>query len=482
MASISSIGVGSGLDLEGLVTDILKAERAPQETRLNQREGLLQASISALGSLKSTLADFQDSLAGLKTASAFSKRSAGVSDTSLVSVKAGNTADNGRYTIEVLNLARTQKLATADFASASTTVGSGSLTIGSGSNSFDVTITAGVNDTLAGIRDAINNADSNSSVRASILTVDAGQGDGSTVSKLVLTANNSGASNAISVDVVDDDGVNTDTSGLSQLFYNAGDPNSRLSVVEAAQDARITVDGFVATSSTNVFSNVIDDVTITALREGDDPLAPPSSTLTVTEDKSAVNSAVKLFVESYNALITVFNKLTNYDQASNTRGLLSGDSSVNVMETQIRRALGNVVGGNSVLTNLSSIGIATNRDGTVRLDETALNTAITNNFDEVSTLFSGEEGVAQRLDNLITGFLRSDGVFNTRERSLQTQLRKVDDQRATMELRLGKMESRIRAQFSALDALVQQLNQTSDFLGRQLDASAQIVNRNSNKS
>ncbi|MDY0005776.1 MAG: flagellar filament capping protein FliD, partial [Spongiibacteraceae bacterium] len=469
-------------DLEGLDTTILDAERQPQENRHNLKEAQLQGSITAHGSLNSTLATFQDSLAKLQPSSFVSQRAATSTDATLFTATADNRAELGNYAIQVFELAKAQKLASGDFSSPTEAVGSGTLNISAGGSVFSVAVTAGVNDTLADVRDAINSAPGNTGVTASLLTVDAGLGDGSTVTKLVLASTRTGAANAISVAVVDDDGISDDGNGLSRLLFSAGNPNNQLSELTPAQDARISVDGFTAFSATNEFSDVIEGVTIKALREADDILAPPGATLNISTDRSAVRSAIETFVASYNELVTVFNTLTDYDPATKTRGLLSGDASVNAIESQIRRAMGSANFNNGVLTNLSALGIATNRDGSVSLNDEALTKALTTNFDDLAGLFAGDDGIATKLDSLIGGFLSSGGVFSTREQSLQDQLRKVDDQRATMELRLGKMETRIRAQFSALDALVQQLNQTSDFLGRQLDASAQIVNRNSGKS
>src|SRR5690606_26455198 len=173
--------------------DMLTAEEAPVTTRLNAREAKVQASISALGSLKSSLSDFQTALAKLKEPSAFANRSVTSSNTAAFSATTTTTsgsAELGDYAIDVVQLAKTQKLASSNFASASTTVGSGTLSISTGGSSFNINIEAGVNDSVAGIRDAINNAPGNSGVRASLLTVS--DGAGGTATKLVLTATESG--------------------------------------------------------------------------------------------------------------------------------------------------------------------------------------------------------------------------------------------------------------------------------------------------
>lgn len=469
--AITSVGTGSGLDLENLIKDIVNAERTPAKNRLDLKATRIEASISALGSLRSTLADFQASLTKLRSASNFSARSALSGDTTLFTATANSSAELGSYRIEVLQMAKASKLASADFSGPTAVVGSGSLTISSGSNSFDVQIDAGVNDTLAGIRDAINNATGNSSVRASILTVS--DGNGGTASKLVLTARNSGAANAISVTATGDaDGNDTDNAGLSQLA------TANLIVVDAAQDARITIDGFEATSTTNTFTNAISGVTLNILKEGSDPLAPLGSSLDVAIDRSGVKSSIEGFVANYNALVTIFNTLTNYDRATNTRGLLSGDASVNVMESRIRAVMASTVDEAATgMNSLAFLGISTNRDGSIALNDQTLTNALNNRFEDLGALFSGDNGIASRLDRLITEFTGAGGIFATRDESLRNQLRDIDAQRDKLNLRLEKIEARYRAQFSALDILVGQLQQTGDFLLQQLEATAQIINR-----
>lgn len=467
--AITSVGTGSNLDLEGLLKQIIDSEKAPAENRLNLKQTTLKATISALGSIKSTLSEFQASLTKLKSANTFTGRTAVAGDNTLISATAAPGADIGAYAIEVLDMAKAHKVASANFASASTQVGSGTLTIGQGAGSFDVTITAGENDTVAGIRDAINNAAGNTGVRASILTVSDGMGG--TASKLVLTSSKTGAANAITVAVSGDgDGIDNDNLGLSRLA------SANLSQIDPAQDARITIDGFEATSSTNQFSNAIENITINVLKEdpNDQPLA---TSLTVAVNKAGVKTAIEDFVANYNALTTIFNTLTNYDPSTQTRGLLSGDASVSVMENRLRRIMSDTVAGAAEgMNSLADLGITTNRNGSIALDDAELSNALSTRFDDLANLFTGDNGIAQRLDKLSTELLGSGGVFTTRETSMQAQLDKIEEQKDALNTRLEKLEARYRAQFSSLDILVSQLNQTGDFLSQQLEATAKIIN------
>jgi flagellar hook-associated protein 2 len=478
MASITSIGVGSGIDLEGLVEKLISAERDPQTQRLDLKESVTQGSISALGNLKGTLAAFQDSLANLKDSEYFSGRSAVSGDSTLFTASASSTANIGTHTIEVDLLASANKIATnAGFTNPNDTLGEGTITISFlAGSSFDIDVLA--TDDLSTIRDAINDASDNIGVTASLIT-----GVGGT--ELVLTANDTGTSNQLDIQVDDTgDGLNQDNAGLSRLFYDGSDPDNTINglnqaqQIDAAQDARIYVDGFEAVSSTNDFSDVLEGVTITALSDNGGEQTLPSASLTLSTDKTSIKSEVETFVASYNELVIVLNSLTDYDPVTESRGILSGDSTVSTLEAQIRRVLTSTVdGADSDLDNLALLGITTNSNGTIALDEEVLDTAITNNFDSIGSLFGGDNGIASRLDDLLEGFLKFDGLFANKEDTFNAQLAEIEDQRAALEFRLEKIEARFRSQFSSLDILVSQLNQTGDFLTQQLDAAARIVNR-----
>jgi len=479
MAAITSLGSGSNLDLEKLLGQLVDAEKTPQQTLIDNTKALTTATVSALGSLKSKLSAFNDAQAKLKDPTFFTGKTATSADTTLFTVTATGAAAAGSYNIGVINLAQANKIASGNFASAATTVGNGTLTIGVGSSTFNVTVTAGVNDTLSGIRDSINNATTNTGVKASILTVsDGGTG---TVSKLVLTANSTGTSSQISVAVTDGDGTNTDNAGLSQLYYLKSDAGSQQSEVNAAKDAKITVDGFAATSATNQFAGVIEGVTITAVKGPTDPLAtPPSAALTVSADKATAQTAIQAFVTAYNDLAKTFSSLTTYNKDTSAGGL-SGDSSLLTIRSKLKQIIADpVTGAPADLKSLAFLGIGTNKDGTLSVDNTKLSNALTNRLDDVAKLFSGSNGVSGKLDALLSDLTSSSGIFQTRQNTLNDQLRKLDDQQSALDARIESFTNRYRAQFTALDTLVNQLNSTGSFLTQQLDAAAKIISRKSN--
>ncbi|MCW9014733.1 MAG: flagellar filament capping protein FliD [Gammaproteobacteria bacterium] len=469
MTTITAAGSGSGLDIEGIVTSLVEAERAPVENRLNLQEAKAQATITAFGSLKGALADFQKTAQGLQDLADFQTRTVISSNTDTFIATGTNEAATINTSIEVSQLAKAHKLASDDFATSSTIVGTGSLVITSNNESFQINVSSS-NQTLEGIRDSINDATNNVGVSASILTVD--DGSGGTVSKLILTADTTGTDNEISIVVDDDDGSDTNNSGLSRLFFVAGDINNQMTEVDPAQDAQILVDGFQVSSNTNVFENAIQGVTITAVEA--DPGV--EETLQVSLDKLGTQTKIENFVEKFNSLIDVLNELTDYDSATNTSGLLTGDATASAIENQIRRILGNSVTGiNSQLTNLAELGVRTEKDGSLTIDNDVLSAAIDNNFDDVGKVFSGDDGIAQQLDDLLSQYLDNSGILSTRTDGLDRELDEIAIKRSDLELRLESVERRIRSQFIAMDLLVAQLNSTGTFLTQQLDITNNIV-------
>jgi flagellar hook-associated protein 2 len=469
MATVSSVGVGSGLDLEGLIGKIITAERDPSKNRLDLKEAKTQASISAYGSLKSTLAAFQTSLTNLQQTTFVNKRIASVGDKTVISATTTDAAQLGNYDISVLQLAKAQKLATTgNFADPNATVGSGgTLNFTAGISAFSVAVSA--SDNLTTIRDNVNNAVGNSGVTASLLTEDAGLGNGTTYTRLIFSAKTTGATNAITITATDDDGIDDDLTGLSQLA------SVNLNEKTAAKDARISIDGFVINSSTNVFNTAIDGVTLTALKESNDLLNPPTSSLTIANDTNALKTEIEKFVATYNELITVINKLTDYDPKTETRGLLGSDGGVKAIESQVRRIFNSTVGDAAGdFNSLAFAGIATNKDGSVKLDSTKFATAVNTRFADLGKLFSGSAGIATQLSAATKGFLDKGGILDTRTEGYQSALKTVEKDRDKLEYRLTKIEARYRKQFTNLDNIVRQLNQTGTFLGQQLDAASKI--------
>jgi flagellar hook-associated protein 2 len=449
MPTITAAGVGSGLDIQSLVSQLVTAERAPAEARLQKEEASARAQISAFGALRSALSSLGGALRALKPATALDARRATSSDASVVTATATAGAANASYQVEVVSLASAHRLGSGPYAAPTSVVGTGTLTLDSGDNTFSVTID-GSNNTLAGIRDAINGAAGNTSITASVLNTTEG-------ARLVLTARATGAANAITVTRSGGDG------GLDALVYDPG-VLTNLEQKAPAADALVRVDGFNFSASGNTLSNAVDGVTFNLLSQ-----APGSAkTVTVSRDTDAARKAVESFIGSYNAVLGSLSASTRYDQATKTASPLTGDALPRALSAEMRRTIGASVEGNDTVRTLADAGITTSVSGALTLDGAKFAKALEQNPAEVAALFTGDNGLAARLDAVVQRAAGSGGAIDGRTKGLDERLRGVADRRAALENRMVALENRYRAQFTALDGLVAQLRTTSDFLARQL--------------
>jgi len=393
MASISSLGVGSGLDLQSLVDKLVAAEREPAARSLAKKEARLSAELSGYGLLRSGLADFQSSLSALAGGGNFQPRKATSSDTSILTVSADSGAAVQSSAIEVVQTARAHGLASAAYSDANAVIGTGTLTIRFGTTNYDpvtdtysgftlnpkvpsrtLTIDSS-NNTLTGLRDYINANDFGFS--ASVVN------DGSGY-RLVLSADATGAANSLEITVNDTgDGNDTDTAGLSALAFNSAATN--LTQTQAARDASLKVDGLTVTRSGNTITDLFDGVTINLLKE-----APGSVvTLSVSRNDSAIQNSVQNFVDKYNALIGTINQLTAYDPATGKAGTLNGDSVVRSIRSRLSALLTDRVPGlDGQVQALVDIGITTTSDGTLTLDGSKLSSALASDAQAVAALFA----------------------------------------------------------------------------------------------
>lgn len=390
---ISAPGVGSNLDVNGIVSQLMAVERQPLAL-LAKRESDYQAKLSAYGTLKSALASFQTVMEGMADGSKFQALTANPADTSVLTATANASAKAvpGSYSIEVEQLAQQQKIRSEGFANTASMVGSGTLTIqygnyDSGTNSFTLngakpaqTVTIDPsNNTLAGVRDAINIA--NIGVSATIIN------DGSS-NRLVLTSKDTGAASSIKITVADDDGANLDAAGLSRLAFDpvaAAGTGKNLTEVQAAQDAKLEIDGITISKGSNTITDAIEGVTLNLLKSN---LNTPT-TLAVARDGTGVKAAVEAFVKSYNSINQTLADLSSYNAAAKRGGILQGDSAALSIQTHIRATLSAAVGGTgSGIDSLSQIGVAFQKDGSLALDPTKLQKALDNGFDGIAGLFA----------------------------------------------------------------------------------------------
>tara|TARA_R110002072_G_scaffold14582_8_gene60149 strand:+ start:1507 stop:2928 length:1422 start_codon:yes stop_codon:yes gene_type:complete len=471
---ISVPGIGSGLDINSIVTSLVAAEGDAKTLLLANQRSDTQFEVSAFGALKSRLSTFATSLTFLKSADNFQANTLTSEDTSVfTATSTSGSISPGIFDIEVRDFAEAHKLMTSGFADQDTVVGTGTLTIFSGTSSFDVTIDNN-NETLAGIRNAINNATDNTGVSATIINVD--DGVGGTEAKLVLSSDNTGTDNAITITVDDSDLDDTDSSGLSAFYYDTSDATTpeQLTQINAAIDAEIYIDGQKVLSASNTVVDAIDGVTITLLKED------PGNTygLTVANDTETVKSNIQSFVSNYNTLVTFMNDVTEFDPATGEAAVLLGDATTRNISNQIRTRIADAVTGISgKFTTLVDVGITSNSDGTLKINSNTLDSAIDENIDDVSALFSSTNGVATKLDSIVNEYVKKDGLLDSKTNGLNSTIENINEDLEALELSLIAFEERLLAQFSAMDALVAQLNSTSSFLTQQFEAIKNINDR-----
>ena len=477
MAGITSTGLGSGIDVNKLVSQLVAAEAAPATNRLNRREGRLQTELSSIGTLKSALSEFKSSLASMGNASRYDALKATVGDSSLFTATVSSIATTANYNIEVKNLAQTHSLAfTAGVTDAKAAFGGGTLNIqfvSYSASGFTAStehlggaITIDADSSLTDIAVKINEA--KLGVSASVVK----NGD---IYQLALNSSFTGAGNSLRITVAEASGR------LADLAYDRNIPGVGLAQTQEAKDAEVVINGLTITNATDTFSSAITGVTINLKS------AKPGTTtqLGVARDPAAATEAVESFVEGYNKLFETIKSLTSFNAQTQQGGPLSSDAGTRAISAQLQRLLGETVIGPSAFRSLSSVGISTQRDGTLTLDSGKLQAALDTDRPGVIRLFAGTEasedvaateGVADRFTRYLESMLASKGALDTRIDNLNQRITGVGNDREALNLRLQKLEQRLSRQFNAMDALVGQLSATSSFLTQQLAGMANIYN------
>lgn len=453
MASISASGIGSGLDVQSIVSQLMDVERQPLQ-RLQIKQFQLEAQISAYGQLSSSLSNFQAAMEKLSSVSALQLFNGTSSNPDVVEVTTSNSPDLGSFGVEVVRLAEQHKMATKEIQDTATIGGRRStdaLNIQVGSDSANtVTVDLSTAKTLAEIRSAINDDPNNPGVTATILN-----GDNNN-QKLILTAEDSGAENALTIST--SGRVRQSDFGFQTLNDIGGDIN--------LLDAEINVDGYNITRSNNEVSDVISGVTLNLVS------ADPGNTHTIDigRDIAAVQAEVKSFADAFNELRAQIKGLRD--------GGLGADSSLLSIERQVFSVLNSSATGGAYSV-LSEVGLTMQKDGTMSLDSAELEAALEADLDGVAQLFAADgQGFANRLTTLADGWLSTDGLIDSREDGLKARMDDLIDRQIAFERNLERVESRFLAQFTTLDGLVAQLQSTSRFLTNQL---AQLPAPNQNQ-
>lgn len=447
MATVASLGTGSGLELEALVTKLMAVEQQPL-TRLQEQETAVQTKISALGTLKSSLEALQESVAGFvlgrgETASTkYASFSASSSTTTVATVSAQSDAVAGSHTLSVTTIASAQQIRKSISSSDIPSV-AGSLNIQIGNNSA-VSVSLDAGSSLDDVASAIN--DASAGVTASIIT-------SGTTSYLALTADDTGASNTISVSA-SDTGDTSGTEWSSVFDYSSSTANS-WSVTATAADASLTIDGLAVSSASNTLSN-ISGLSVTLVGAGD-------TTLTVTKDNSTqLNTLITAFVSAYNLSNTSMSELGAYDAESEEAGDLQGNSTLRSARTQTRALLFSITtGGTSSYQTLSDIGVSVQDDGSLEVDSSKLSAALKADSSAVATLMT-KLGTA--FDTTLDNIVSDDGSIASAVDGLNTTIDRLESRQEDLQDRLDKIEEMYRAKFTALDTMLAELQSTSTYL------------------
>ena len=463
---IQSLGIGSGLDIQSLVTQLVQAERAPTDTRLTRETQKIATQVSALGTLKGALAGFQSALKPLASLGQFSLFTATPANADVLGASADATAVPGSYTIETTQLAQPEQLISTAFTGGGTAVvGYGTLTLQLGTSAgFSVAIDSR-HATLADVRDAINAAKDNNGINATLVY-------GVNGAQLVLTSAATGASQAIKVSASGGDG------GLAKLAYAPG-ATANYTEQQAAQDAIVLVSGVEHHSASNVVTKAIDGVTLTlkAANEG----APTS--LVIANDQAGVVANIQKFVSAFNGMRGQFATLGSYNASTKTGGPMLGDWLLgDISDQMVRGATDRVAGLATAYGSLAAVGITTDANGQLQVNSTKLNAALAASPDAVAQLFGGASGVGTRLNAAIDKLLASNGAIAARNNNLTDAQLSVSDATQRLNDQMAIVQQRYLKQFTALDSLMAQLQQTSTFLTQQLANAASIGNYGSSKS
>jgi flagellar hook-associated protein 2 len=450
-SSSSQAAGGSVIDVSSLVSQLVAATRAPQDSQISTQTQAVSTQISAIGTLKSALSTFQSSLGVLDTPDAFDTQTANSTEPAAFTATAQSGAAAGTYNVTIGALATAQQLLSKPFAGgAAAAVGTGTLSLSLGGASFNVTIDAS-DDTLGGIAAAINSAAGNPGIAATVLT-------GSDGAHLVLSSSLTGAANTIQVS--ESDAGNA----LAALTYGSGNL-AHYTQEAAAQDASFSISGVAYTSPSNTVSDALDGVTLNLLGVTD---SGSTATLSVSNDTSSIESNISSFVTAYNTLVSALQPLGSYDATTNTAGPLLGSALLSGTTNQIQQALYSVVNtGSTSYNSLASIGITTNSDGTLSLNSATLSNALASNFGAVSQLFSGSGGVASTLNTQLTSALGSSGAIAATSSTLVKQENALTDQENQLNAQMTALSASLTQQYSALNTLLSSLQTTSAYLTQQ---------------
>jgi flagellar hook-associated protein 2 len=472
--SISSLGIGSGLDVTSIINSLIAADSQPLVNLQNQAS-TINTEISAVGQIKSLASTLEDRIQALTSRTLWSQTTSSSSNPAVVTADtSGDNVPPGDYSVTVQQLAQGQTCTAAPLGSSASTLSTGTLTIQLGTWSGDppssfaskdgsdpVSITIGPDDTsLASIRDKINGA--NAGVTASIITDASG-------ARLSIRSATTGEENGFKITASEDTDDGDPDTGLSMLQYDPSSPDSELSLNQGALNAQATINGIAVESDSNTFANVSDGLSLTVGQVSATPVD-----VQVTNDTASQTTAINAFVSAYNALNSYIHDQTKYDSGSSTAGPLIGDPSIIGFQNRMRETIAGNTTASSMFSNLSSMGISVQTDGSLAVDSTKLSTAL-DDPEQMQDFWTGDgtdgtsTGFGVAFQNLVDQSLDpTDGQLTTRYTGLKAELSRNTDEQTDMQTHLDAERARLTAQYEALDTTMAQMNALSSYVTQQM--------------
>ena len=465
MATISSPGIGSGLDVQSIVSQLVALEKAPLK-QLQTQATSLQTRLSTYGSIKSQITALGDAAGKLAGASGWNAVSATSSNPSAIGVTVSAGAPATSITMAVQQLAKAQSTASTAVA-ADTAMGTGSMTIELGSwsgSSFTagagtpvaVTINAG-EDSLAEIAAKINDADAG--VSATVLKDASGE-------RLLVRSKETGLENGFRITVDDDDGNDTDASGLSRLAFAVGNANG-MSSSQSAQNALATINGVSISSASNRLADTLPGMTLQLSQVTTEPVE-----IEVSSDTEAVRANVQAFVDAYNTINTTLATATRYDATTKVAGALQGDSTATGLHNALRSMMRSITA-SSPYTRLADVGIELQTGGKLSIDSEKFDAALANR-DGLKSLFTIETGVSttegfgRKIQAFAKGLVDAEGLVGNKTTALQASIKRNGLEQDKVNDRALRAQARYLAQYNAMDAAVGKLNGLSAFVSQQI--------------
>ncbi|MGL5325343.1 MAG: flagellar filament capping protein FliD [Aeromonas sp.] len=454
MARITSAGAASGIDLESIISTSVAAKKAQLEQPLIKKETFAKVSLSGVGQLKSAIASYVTTLKGMTKSDAFNKRMISVTqdkDNPVLKVESKTGTSNGQYNITVNKLATTSKFAAVfNTATDPLVTQNGTLTFSAGTKTFSVDVKAG--DNLENIRKRINNDGDNFGLSANIIKTSDGK------VKLIMDSGISGDGKDMTIS-----GSTGELSGFASSL-TAGKTQS-------AGSAQIDVDGNTLSSDTNTFDDTIMGLKITVLRTSDKDSSnnPKSNKVDISTDKDGIKTILKSFIDGYNALVSKSNELGKRNTVvsgvqKDDGGALAGDSMPRTVVNLMSSTITEKSSASSELSTIFQMGVKMDKDGVLSLDDKKFNDALSKNYEQVVALFSGDDGLANKLAGQLDVYSKSGGLLSKREDGLNSQLREVSRKKADTTTQMAKYEEALRIRYGSLDTLLAKLNKSASYL------------------